>query len=228
MDGTLRCMVGSFISVRRWCWGLPGVLFLGCGEAPGFPTGYVFRPLVQGSLEFRNANGEITEYAVDDARTQEAAAVSTAECHATDHGILVDFSDTNSGRWAVGEATGAPEIVCDGGLPRFAMQDFGAESTFFPIDWPDDLGEYEGWFGAEVTFRAAVMEQSGSIAPLPRSMGHVDYESIPRTTPDYFRAYAISGSFECASIPESGCDGTWVLDVHYEQGPEQVSWIYGN
>ncbi len=75
---------------------------------------------------------------------------------------------------------------------------------------------------APVDYHIELLEDRGELTPIPMNG---DDASLEPTSQDYFRRYRVTAAVDCEEN-ELPCEGTWRLDVIYDQPRDRVRWLY--
>jgi hypothetical protein len=196
----------------RWWPLLLGLALPACGPSGhGSAIGYGYSPVSEGSFELLGPGGE----SLVELRVAEAPG---ADCGSGD----LEVENSPPPRWR--QAYG-PGIFCSQTtVPsvRFYEANYSAK-----LDWPPQSGTYPGLFEiedaqVEIEFQVELQSERGELTPLPKD-GKT--QGLEPTSADYYRRYRITAEISCEDngLP---CEGTWKVDVLYDQPRGQVRWLY--
>jgi hypothetical protein len=197
-------------------WAVPLALFSvgGCrGLGPPSALGYEYWPLAKGTLTLTDASGNVVqELTVASSHTD-----MDSDCEAERVGVNVSF-----GAWDNGNE---PVVNCEGDGPPYAS--FYTREVPPSDHWPHRSGAYAGRFAlgggtADVNYHIEIEEQRGTLTPIPQNW---EVQGLEPTSEDYYRRYRITGEIDCAE-GDLPCEGTWKVDVVYEETQDSVSWLY--
>jgi hypothetical protein len=176
--------------------------------------GYEYWPLAEGTLTLTNSKGDTVQ------------ELTVASVTGTDSDCGTGIVDVEYGfppHWSVGNE---PTISC-GGKPEPYVNFWLQPDRETQMNWPEEAGTYRGRFSldpvsVEMSFDVEIEEDRGELTPLPKD-GKT--QGLEPTTADYYRRYRITAEIDCAegNLP---CEGTWNVDVVYDQPRDRVSWLY--
>lgn len=190
------------------CW----PFLASCTRPQAAIIGYEYRPLANGEVVLSGPNGDLI-------KTLTVGYLVDADCVP----IFAEAEDGVPPQWRIGDEPGVACKDRSDPLQRF----FPWPDRDTALGWPHESGDYAGIFylgdgRAEVDYHIDIEEDRGELTPIPVDG---DDSALEPTSPDYYRRYRVTAEVDCEDY-ELPCEGTWRVDVLYDQPRDRVLWLY--